>query len=105
MIAHRRARAATAAVRQQRHVSARLKILNFAMRGKNSKFYEMISAAARAELRPRLILVLLRDRADRPIRVQHAVRAAFLEIRANAEARLRLDGAREAIQLLLQVTH
>jgi hypothetical protein len=75
------------------------------MRREQAKLHEMISAPARAELRPGAVLVLFRDRADRPIRVQHVVRAAFLEIRANAKARLRFDGAREPVLLLFQVAH
>ncbi len=73
------------------------------MSGENSELDKMVSASARAELRPRAIFVLFRDRADRPIRVQHFMRAALLEIRADAETRLRLDGAREAILFVFQI--
>src|ERR1022692_78886 len=103
MIAHRRARSTTAAVREQRHVSARFKILNSAMSIEQTELDKMIPAAARAELRPCLVLVLFGNRADRPIRIQNVVCAAILEIRADADPRLCFDGAREAILLLLQV--
>ena len=73
------------------------------MRREQAKLDEMISAPAGAELRPRAVLVLLRDGADRPIRVQHVMRAAFLEARADAKARFRFDGAGQAVLLLLQI--
>src|ERR1017187_2389508 len=101
MIAHLRARAATAAVRQQSHVSSRWQYAHtwssafrrlrrrtagrrnsepdWPVRRKQTELNKMISAPARPELRPRAILVLFRNRADRPIRVQHVLRAAFLD--------------------------
>ena len=44
---------------------------DLSMGGEQPELDEMIAAAAGAELRPGAVLVLLRDRADRPIRVQH----------------------------------
>ena len=105
MIAHRCARSATAAVRQQRDVCSGLKIIDLRVRREQTELDEMISAAARAELRPRPVLVLFRHPADRPIRVHHLVLAAVLEVCAHAEARLRLDGTCEPVLLPFQVAH
>ena len=105
MIAHRRARAATAAMREQRQVSPRLKISDFAVRREQTELHKMISTAARAKLRPGLVLILRGDGADRPIRVHHLVFAALSKVRADAEARLRLDGPREPIRPSFQVAH
>src|SRR5215472_13475011 len=63
----------------------------------------MIAAAAGAELGPGAILLLFRYAADGPIGVHDVVLAAMLEAGADAEARFRLDGAREAILLLLKI--
>src|SRR5439155_26498043 len=49
MITHCRARPATAAMRQQRHVSSRFEVVDFAVRREQTELYEMISAAAGAE--------------------------------------------------------
>ena len=65
----------------------------------------MISTPARAQLRPRAILVLFRHRAERPIRVHHVMLTALLEVRAHAEARLRLNRPREPVLTALQVMH
>src|SRR5580765_4932105 len=97
MITHRRTRAPAAAVREQRQVFAWRKLAELLLHREHAELDEMISAPARAELRPRLVPELLRHRADRPVRVQHVMGAALLEIRAHAEARLRLDGTREPI--------
>src|SRR6185312_14184894 len=106
MIANRRARSAAAAVRQQRHISARGQFVrsspfrrsprtNRPMRREQTKLHKMISAAARAELRPCLVLVLLRHATHGPIRIHHLMLAAMLEIRAHAKTGLRFDRARE----------
>src|SRR5438094_389452 len=111
MIAHGRARAATAAVREQCDVSARRqwrrrpRPRNLPVRREQAEFDEMIAAPTRAQLRPCAILVLFRDWADRPIRVHHFMLATVLEAGADAEARLRFDGAREAIFISLEVAH
>ena len=59
----------------------------------------MIAAAARAELRPRLVAQPLRHRRNAPVFVHHVVLAALLELAAHAEARLALDDVRETIPL------
>src|SRR6266542_6969155 len=97
MIAYRRARAAAAAVRQQRQVGSRFKVVDLRVRREQTELHEMVSAPARAELRPGTILVLLGDRADCPIRVQHIVRVAFLETLAHTKACLLLDGTSESV--------
>src|SRR4051812_48299789 len=63
----------------------------------------MISATARAELRPRPIFILFRDWTDRPIRVEHVVLATLFEIRADAETRLYFDCAREPVLFVFQI--
>src|SRR3989442_985294 len=79
VIAYGRAGTPAAAVAQQRHVFARRQSLDCVLVGEHSELDEVISAPAGAELRPRPILVLLRHRADGPIRVQHFMLAALLE--------------------------
>ena len=62
MIAHGRARAATASVAEQRDTFARRQITNSALRREHTELHEMISTSAGAELRPGFVLVLARDR-------------------------------------------
>src|SRR2546426_6594571 len=96
MSAHRRARAAAAAMTEQGNVGPRLEAVNPAVRGEQAKFHKMIAAAASAKLRPGAILVLLCNRADRPIGIQNRMVAAFLEVCADAKTGLGLNGARES---------
>ncbi len=56
IIAHGRARAPAAAVREQGRVGARLEMANGIVRGEPPEFDEMIAAAAGAQLRPGLSL-------------------------------------------------
>ena len=103
MIAHRRAGAAAAAVREQRDVRSRFKISNRSVSREKAEFNEVVPAAAGAELRPGTVLVLLRDRADRPIGVEHLVFATLFERRTDPETRFRLDRARETVLPPVQV--
>src|SRR5439155_22286446 len=103
MIAHGRAGAAAAAVREQRDVGARLEIANRSVGREQAEFNEVIATAAGAELRPGAVLVLPRDRADGPIGVQHFVLSTLFERRTDSETRLRLDRARETVLPPFQV--
>lgn len=75
MVAHRRTRAATAAVGQQRHVGAGLQSADPRVCREHAELHKMIPAPARAEQRPCAVLVLLRDRAS-PERKERLLRMA-----------------------------
>ena len=95
MVANLRAGAAAAAVAQQGEIRARLEAEFLVLNGEFAELDKMIAAAAGAELCRRLVAKTFRDGADRPVLVHHRMRAAMFEFRADAEARLGLDGANE----------
>ena len=103
MVAHDRTGAATAAMREQRHVGAGFQGLDAGVDCEQSELDEVIAAAAGAELGPGFVFVLFGDRADGPVGIQDGVGAAILEGSANAEAGFGGDGAGEAILLVLEV--
>src|SRR5207249_8751443 len=64
---------ATATVAEQGDIRSRLEVVDFAVRGEEAKFDEMIAAAAGAKLRPGAIFVLAGNRTDRPIGIEYIV--------------------------------
>ena len=64
-----------------------------------SELDEMIAAAARAELGPGAILHARRDAADAPVEIHDVVLAARFEGSADAEPRLALERACQAVLL------
>src|SRR6266513_2754427 len=59
----------------------------------------MISAAARAELRPGFVIHPLRHRRYTPVLIHHFVFTALLKCAANAEPRLPFDDISESVLL------
>src|SRR3954451_17464032 len=100
IIAHCGTRAATSTVAEQRDVFAGRQILNLLLRCEDAEFHEMISAAAGAELRPCLVLVLACHWTARPIFVQNTVMAPILKGGADAESRLGVNRACESILMM-----
>src|SRR5262245_49783113 len=103
MITYGRDRAPAATVRERGHLRARLQLAYGTVRRENAKLHKMIATAAGAELRPGPVLVLVRNRTDRPIGVHDRVFAALPEARAHPEACLGFDGAGEPLLISLQV--
>src|SRR2546423_928455 len=103
MSADRRPRAAASTVRKQRHISARLKAVNFFVGGKESKLDEVISASAGPELRPGAVLILAGNGTDGPIGIQHIMVATVLEVGADSKAGFCFDRALEPILVAFEV--
>src|SRR5262245_13419766 len=87
-IAHRRPSAAAPAMAQQRDVFARRQTVEFAVQGQQAELDKMIPTAARAQLGPRAVPILTRDRADVPVRVHDLMLSSLLERRADPESSL-----------------
>src|SRR2546428_507653 len=103
VIANRGARAAAAAVTEQRDIHARLQSLNLFMRGERAEFNKMISAAARPKLRPGPVLVASRDRTQRPIGVHDFVLAPLAKSSAYAETCFLFDRAGQSVLLPIEI--
>ena len=103
VVADLRAGATAAAMAEEREVFAGLEAGGRVQHRERAELDEVIAAAAGAELRPCLVPVRLRDRADAPIRVHDLVLAAAAERGANAEARLGFDGLREPVLRVSQL--
>src|SRR5260221_4705048 len=97
MIRHLRAGSAAAAVRQQRQVFARLSAKIGSLYRENTKFNEVVSRAARAKLRARLVKQSSRDWRDVPIRVEDIVLVRLFKRGAGAEFGLAIERANERL--------
>ena len=91
------ARAAASRVAEEREVLARRESGGWVGDRQLSELDEVIAAAARAELGPGAILHARRDAADAPVEIHDVVLVALLESCANAEPRLALERACQAI--------
>src|SRR3954451_22931183 len=91
-------------MRKQCYVSSRGEPMNLFMSGEQAELDEMIAASTGAKLRPGPILVLFGNRADRPIRIQHPMLTAVLELGAHSKTCLRLDRPGEPILVPFQFT-
>src|SRR5688572_23217222 len=104
MGADRRAGTAAAAVAEHGNVFAGLQPERSVKHGELSELDKMIAAAAGSKLGPGAIFVLLRDRADRPIGIQHVMLAAMLERGADAKPGLGFNRASEPILVPVEVS-